>query len=253
MKSEQNRLNSFNSWWLEENQLDVSDVQRFAKAGFYLRLSYTACFSCGLSKDLSFWREGHDPETVHREESPDCKFITGQSDNVPVDIKLQENSKTSSDTSVPRVSGPTRFPTAKSNKSKQNQEVRQPNDNQTKLHSGSQQLKPDTGTKPKRTGENENSETKPSTRRSTEHRKSELKQRKPQYVKGNGTSWSLDARTGIPTISSNTRKEWFTPDTRGGWCVDRETATKRSVTGQENAARENLTRATDKQTENVSS
>ena len=85
VKYEQNRLNSFPPWWLEDNQLYVSVRQRLAKAGFYCwGFDNTECFSCGLSKDLTFWQEGHDPETVHREESPNCKFITGQSDNVPI-------------------------------------------------------------------------------------------------------------------------------------------------------------------------
>ena len=94
MKSEQNRLNSFNSWWLNVYQFDVSVAQRLAKAGFYrCGFSYTECFSCRLSKDRSFWKEGHDPETVHREERPNCQFITGQSDNVPIErwMKSEQN------------------------------------------------------------------------------------------------------------------------------------------------------------------
>ena len=152
MKYEQNRLDSFDSWWLDKYQLDISVAQRLAKAGFYYwGLGDTKCFSCGLSRFLTFWKEGHNPETVHRRESPNCKFITGQSDNVPIDNELQENTKTSTETSDPRVSGSRRFPISKSSKSKQNQEVRQPNDEQPKLHSGIQQLAPDTGAKPKRT------------------------------------------------------------------------------------------------------
>ena len=331
MRSEQNRLDSFPPWWLDKYKLDVSVAQRLAKAGFYRWVSYTECFSCGLSKPWTFWQEGHDPETVHREESPDCKFITGQSDNVPIerwmtyeqnrldsfpsgwlnvaqrvakagfyctytgdtkcfscglykhsslwqtghdpetvhreerpdckfitgqsgnvpiDNKLQENSKTSTDTSDTRVSGPSRFPISKSSKSQQNQEVRQPNDNQPKLHSGIQHLEPDTGAKPKRIGENNESETKSSTRRPTELRKSELKERKAQYVEENTTSASSDANKPIA------RKEWFTLYTRGSWCASKETvqtATERPVTGQEHVTHKNLNRGTDKQPENVSS
>ena len=145
MKYEQNRLDSFDSGRFVYHQLHVSDAQRLAKAGFYgWRLGYTACFSCGLYKPWSFWREGHDPETVHREESPHCEFITGQSDNVPIDNELSA------------ASGPRRFQNLKSNKSQQNQEVKQPNNDQTKLLSEDQQLEPDTGAKPKRIGENDN-------------------------------------------------------------------------------------------------
>ena len=88
MKSEQNRLDSFDPIWLGCFNLDISVAQRLAKAGFYSLLRATECFSCGLSKHLSFWQEGHDPKKVHREESPNCKFITGQSDNVPIDISF---------------------------------------------------------------------------------------------------------------------------------------------------------------------
>ena len=94
MRYEQNRLDSFNSIWLDVYQLDVSVAQRLAKAGFYhLDLGYTECFSCELCKHSSFWWKGHDPETVHREESPNCKFITGQSDNVPIErwMKYEQN------------------------------------------------------------------------------------------------------------------------------------------------------------------
>ena len=90
MKYEQNRLDSFHSGWLHINQLDVSVARRLAKSGFYCRFGNTKCFSCELSKYSSFWLEGHDPETVHRKERPNCKFIKGQSDNVPIDNELQE-------------------------------------------------------------------------------------------------------------------------------------------------------------------
>ena len=93
MKSEWNRLDSFDPWWLGLCQLDVSVAQRLARAGFYHWGGGTECFSCGLCKSSSFWKEGHDPETVHREESPDCEFITGQSDNVPIEtwMKYEQN------------------------------------------------------------------------------------------------------------------------------------------------------------------
>ena len=93
MQYEQNRLDSFHTIWSDHLQLNVSVAQRLAKTGFYyLPLEDTNCFSCGLSKHSSFWHE-HDPETVHREESPDCKFITGQIDNVPIEksMKYEQN------------------------------------------------------------------------------------------------------------------------------------------------------------------
>ena len=94
MKHEQKRLDSFLSWWLDDCQLDISVAQRLAKAGFYrCGFSFTECYSCRLCKHWSFWREGQDPETVHREERPDCKFITGQSDNVPIErwMRYEQN------------------------------------------------------------------------------------------------------------------------------------------------------------------
>ena len=122
MKYEQNRLDSFDSSWLVYYQLDVSIAQRLAKAGFYCwGVGNTECFSCGLCKDLSFWQQ-HDPETVHYEESPNCKFITGQSENVPIALSVLR-----------------RFQIFISNTFKQNKEIEQPDNNQTKLRSEKQQ------------------------------------------------------------------------------------------------------------------
>ena len=81
MKFLENRLHSFPrlSLLLEPN----FDKLRLAIAGFYNHDNlWTKCFSCGLWKTWSFWREGHDPETVHRTESPNCDFLKG--DNVPI-------------------------------------------------------------------------------------------------------------------------------------------------------------------------
>ena len=94
MKYEQNRLDSFTSQWFDDEQLFVSVRQRLAKAGFYYwGVGNTRCFSCGLYKPRTFWQEGHDPETVHHRESPNCEFITGQSDNVPIErgMKYEHN------------------------------------------------------------------------------------------------------------------------------------------------------------------
>ena len=91
MKYEKNRLKSLSSWWLNYYQLDAGVAKRLAKAGFYCTLGGTLCFSCGLSKSLSFWKQGYHPEMVHWEERPDCKFLNGQSNDVP--NKLQNNFK----------------------------------------------------------------------------------------------------------------------------------------------------------------
>ena len=106
MKSEQNRLDSFDSRRLLMFELDVSVRQRLAKAGFYCWSGGIECFSCGLNKSVYFWQEGHDPETVHREERPNCKFITGQSDNVPIDVKQQNKIQSVNQPSLPSVSQP---------------------------------------------------------------------------------------------------------------------------------------------------
>ena len=104
MKYRQNRLDSFEPRWLDVYHLDVSVTQRLAKAGFYCdRYGSTVCFSCGLSKHVSLWREEYDPETVHREESPDCKFIISQSDNVPIDTKQQSKFESIFHPSLPSV------------------------------------------------------------------------------------------------------------------------------------------------------
>ena len=95
MRYEQKRLDTFDSMSLiRYHRLGISVRQRLAKAGFYhWGFANTECFSCGLCKDLYFWEEGRDPETVHRALSPDCKFIKGQSDNVPIDNELQDNTE----------------------------------------------------------------------------------------------------------------------------------------------------------------
>ena len=96
----------FDPWWLDD-QLDVSVAQCLAKAGFYCTFTgNTECFSCGLWEPSSFWREGQDPEKVHREERPDCKFVTGQSDNVPIDATQKSKIKVISQPSLPSLSEP---------------------------------------------------------------------------------------------------------------------------------------------------
>ena len=87
MKFEKNRLDSFPLWSLNHHRLDVSDAERFIRAGFYCYAFGTECFSCGLRKHRSFWLEGHDPETVHRTERPNCEFVKGAGDNVSIDAE----------------------------------------------------------------------------------------------------------------------------------------------------------------------
>ena len=84
MKYEENRLHSFPSFKIAKQWLNSAVKRRLAKAGFFFYGSdSTECSSCGLRKPLSFWRWAHDPETVHRTESPNCDFFKG--DNVPID------------------------------------------------------------------------------------------------------------------------------------------------------------------------
>ena len=143
MKFEQNRLDSFDSRWFDVYQ-EANVPGRLARAGFYrTHGDYTECFSCGLSKHLSFWWMAHDPEKIHREERPNCKFITGQSDNVPMGLSVVR-----------------RFQIFINNIFNQNEEIEQPDNNQTKLRSENQQLEVDTGTKAEQITENENSDEK---------------------------------------------------------------------------------------------
>ena len=116
MKYEKNRLDSFPPG-LFPHQL----AQRLVKAGFYysMYLCGTKCFSCGLWKHWSFWEEGHDPETVHREASPDCEFINGQSDNVPMHKSMFRKFLD--------------YANPKNKKSIQNAQDKQNNNNETKL------------------------------------------------------------------------------------------------------------------------
>ena len=117
MKYEKNRLKSLSSWWLNYYQLDAGVAKRLAKAGFYCTLGGTLCFSCGLSKSLSFWKQGYHPEMVHREERPDCEFLNGQSDNVP--NKPQNNFKR------PNEMTPGKMKNSKPKKMKLNQNSKQ--------------------------------------------------------------------------------------------------------------------------------
>ena len=80
MKYEQNRLDTFASWRLKDYQFDATLEQRLARAGFYYNGYGTECFSCRMWKPLSVWQKGYDPMMVHRKHRPDCRFLTGQSE-----------------------------------------------------------------------------------------------------------------------------------------------------------------------------
>ena len=94
MKYEKNRRDSFDPIWLEHYLLDATFAHELAEAGFYCVLEGgdSVCFSCGLRKSSFFWGErSSDPNTLHREESPNCKFISGHSDNVPIGSEQQNH------------------------------------------------------------------------------------------------------------------------------------------------------------------
>ena len=104
MNYEQNRRDSFSSWWLDNFGLDDGIADRLTKAGFYCRGFVTRCFSCELSESAYFWQDGHEPDRVHREKRPDCLFVKGQSNNVPIDTKQDNNVESISQTPLPSVS-----------------------------------------------------------------------------------------------------------------------------------------------------
>ena len=110
MKYEENRLDSFCSYWPNFHQTDVSVAQRLVRAGFYLTggTRSTVCFSCGLRGPLAYWLQGHDPETVHHEKSPNCQFINGQRDNVAIGDENLNNSQFTSLLQDPTVRNPSR-------------------------------------------------------------------------------------------------------------------------------------------------
>ena len=94
MKYEKNRRGSFDPIWLEHYQLNATFAHELAEAGFYCVLEGgdSVCFSCGLRKSSFFWGEhSSDPNTFHRKESPNCEFITGHSDNVPIGSEQQNH------------------------------------------------------------------------------------------------------------------------------------------------------------------
>ena len=131
MRFEKNRLDSFPSQWLN-HQLDVNVVKCLAKAGFYYKpIGGTQCFSCGWHKPVSFWQEEHDPEEVHSKRRPNCKFVQGQSQNVPLEQHYIVVSQ-----SVPGAARPEKPPRAKVENLKQSNICGTNHDNRNYSHDG---------------------------------------------------------------------------------------------------------------------
>ena len=157
MKYEKNRLKSLSSWWLNYYQLDAGVAKRLAKAGFYCTLGGTLCFSCGLSKSLSFWKQGYHPEMVHREERPDCEFLNGQSDNVP-----------NKDFKRPNETAPGKMKCLKPKKMKLTENSKQYNNDEIRTEQKEQEMERNTERM-----QLKEAETKTSSRRPVEPRQSE--------------------------------------------------------------------------------
>ena len=69
-----------------------------ARAGLYYdpRSEATICFACVFRKPASFWVKGRNPFHLHRIESPNCRYITGDiKDNVPFHTRYQRTNKLS--------------------------------------------------------------------------------------------------------------------------------------------------------------
>ena len=179
MRYEQNRLDSFDSRWSHRHQLEVSVAQHLAKAGFLHWGDAITCFSCGLWKPSYFWRKGIDPETVHREESPDCEFITGQSDNVPRNAKKQNKIEFINKPSLSGVSEPDK---------PQEEEVykleplKDKSQNQIKIDTGPSkpQIQPERKTNEKNTKTNKNIQTEPRTGSGRKSKESGSKRQAPE-------------------------------------------------------------------------
>ena len=142
MKEEKNRRCSFPSRCFDFFLLDVNVTRRLAAAGFYYNNSgLTVCFSCGLWKSLMFWKEGHDPETVHLTERPLCKFLNGASDNVPIDVEKRNSFKfiTKTETLSRDVSIPGTLVNPYTGEIKKNEEKEQHDSRETKADASPRQ------------------------------------------------------------------------------------------------------------------
>ena len=96
MKCEQLRFNSFKHRPFETYK-GVWPSQ-LAKAGFYFdpRTSETVCYWCHIRIPASHWKKGTNPIIVHRSQSPNCEYITGQcKENVPFHTQSQRANRLS--------------------------------------------------------------------------------------------------------------------------------------------------------------
>lgn len=96
-KFERYRLDSFKSWPADNGM----DPKKLAKAGFFsTRIKdEVVCFSCGgLLQD---WKIGDVAIARHKEKFPGCEFISGKSDNIPLNAASCTNIKYRRDKKVP--------------------------------------------------------------------------------------------------------------------------------------------------------
>ena len=172
MRFEKNRLDSFPSQWLNHHQLDVHVVKHLAKAGFYYKpIGGTQCFSCGWHKPLSFWQEGHDPEEVHSKRRPNCKFVQGQSQNVPLEQHYIVQSQ-----SIPGAARPEKPPRAKVENLKQLDISGTNHDNRNYSHGGHEQSVKEEHSNPAKISQEREAETRVVPRRPPGPRKLDHKQ-----------------------------------------------------------------------------
>ena len=174
MKYEQNRRDSFSLWWLHCFELDDGVAQNLAEAGFYCNGFATKCFSCDLTEPPFIWQDGHDPETLHFEKSPDCLFVKGQSNNVPIDTKQHNNAEFISQISLPSVLKPDRAQHEKVYKLKPIKD-KLPNQINNVTNSNKEEIKLQDKTNAK-TNQNRQTQERMGSRRYAQQRKSGFKQ-----------------------------------------------------------------------------
>ena len=204
MRYEKRRLDSFEPCWLDRHQLDVIASQRLSRNGFYRTVSGgTVCFSCGLWKHADFWQNGYNPVTVHRKDSPNCKFVNGLSKNVPIEPKKQCSIRIN--TLNTGLSVEERFPNSKSKKSLGIEDIRQSNSQTT---TEAQQ------TKKGKVTENEKSvrPRKPTSPCKTVKIRNFLQMKRTLTA---GRTKASDARRTEPRNSSKNDPNYFTLDSKG--------------------------------------
>ena len=132
----------FPSWLCDCYQVNT---QSLARAGFYRTVSGgTECFSCGMWKYSSYWQEGHDPDAVHRKERPNCLFVNGLSDNVPISNEEQSVRYLRHRTLSPDAKVPRRKKTVQCKPVKPENEIRKPQKFHPKEDSAPQPIKENT-------------------------------------------------------------------------------------------------------------